>query len=207
MKRRLKHAFGLVVVALLALGAGPAGAATTAAGPYYANPSWDQQLSSSTRFVVLSNWNNAAVLDRETGLVWEQSPSTVSIGARSSARDHCNELATGGRAGWRLPTIQELQSLKDPSVTDPTGISNILALPAGNPFTNVKSQVAVLPPGTIASAYYWTDNVVADFPNDTWAVTFDASFSGTSGQGGLAFAGTGPTFVWCVRGGASADIQ
>ena len=58
-----------------------------------------------------------------------------------------------------------------------------------------------------ACAYYWTDNVIDGFPNDTWAVSFDASFSGTSGQGGLNFAGTSPTFAWCVRGGASVDIQ
>jgi hypothetical protein len=49
---------------------------------YYANPSWDQQLactstSNCPRFVVLSNWidanfpsGGAAVVDRETGLVW-----------------------------------------------------------------------------------------------------------------------------------------
>ena len=48
-----------------------ADAQTASAGPYYATPSWDQT-PSSTRFVVLSNWNNEAVLDRETGLVWEK---------------------------------------------------------------------------------------------------------------------------------------
>jgi hypothetical protein len=49
---------------------------TTAAGPYYATPSWDQKLPSSTRFIVLSNWNGDAVLDRETGLVWQKAPDT-----------------------------------------------------------------------------------------------------------------------------------
>jgi hypothetical protein len=201
-----------MVVALVGFAASPAGAATTAAGPYYANPSWDQQLVASTRFVVLLNWadavhpaGGAAVLDRETGLVWEQSPSTTLIDARAGARAHCNVLVTGGRVGWRLPKIQELQSLKDPSVTDPTGEGNILALPAGNPFANVKSQFTVPPAGEIVSAYYWTDNVVDGFPNDTWAVSFDASFSAS--HAGLTFATGGQTFVWCVRGGQGVDIQ
>lgn len=44
-------------------------------GPYYAEPSWDQKLPAATRFVVLMDWNNEAVLDRETGLVWEQAPA------------------------------------------------------------------------------------------------------------------------------------
>ena len=39
------------------------------AGPYYATPSWNQQLPAATRFIVLTNWASAAVLDRETGLV------------------------------------------------------------------------------------------------------------------------------------------
>jgi hypothetical protein len=33
-------------------------------GPYYATPSWDQTLPANTRFVVLSNFANAAMLDR-----------------------------------------------------------------------------------------------------------------------------------------------
>src|SRR5258706_10011688 len=84
MNHRLFCTVGLAASALVGFTANPAGGATTAAGPYYANPSWDQQLPASTRFVVLSNWidaahpsGGAAVLDRETGLVWEQSPDAT----------------------------------------------------------------------------------------------------------------------------------
>jgi PEP-CTERM motif len=54
-------------------------AQTTAVGPYYATPAWDQTLPCSApnncpRFIVLSNMNSEAVLDRESGLVWERSP-------------------------------------------------------------------------------------------------------------------------------------
>ena len=82
MKHKLSTSLGLIVLTI-AFAASPAKAQTVAPGPYYANPSWDQKLpvprsppvpdSSSCRN------GNAAVLDRETGLVWERSPSTLSL--------------------------------------------------------------------------------------------------------------------------------
>jgi hypothetical protein len=68
MKHGLKNVFGFAAGTLLALGAGSASAQTTANGPYFATPSWDQTLPASTRFIVLSNMNSDAVLDRETGV-------------------------------------------------------------------------------------------------------------------------------------------
>src|SRR5215510_6157009 len=48
----------------------PATVASTAAGPYYVPPVWGQTLAPNVRFVILSNFNGDAVLDRTTGLVW-----------------------------------------------------------------------------------------------------------------------------------------
>src|ERR1051325_11151454 len=67
-------------------------AQTTSAGPYYATPSWDQKLACDSaatcpRFVVLANWNNDAVLDRETGLVWDRTPLTSCGGLFCTAPD------------------------------------------------------------------------------------------------------------------------
>jgi hypothetical protein len=53
-------------------------------GSYYANPSWDQELPAAQRFIVLSNLNNEAVLDRETGLVWQRTPGSVRGGSATS---------------------------------------------------------------------------------------------------------------------------
>jgi hypothetical protein len=56
-------------------------------GPYYALPSWDQQLPASTRWITLTNWSSAAVLDRETGLV-------------SGSRTPAPTVPTFGRMRW-----------------------------------------------------------------------------------------------------------
>ena len=97
-----------------------ADAQTVAAGPYYAVPSWDQtiacaSLASCPRFVVLSNMASAAVLDRETGLVWERSAGDKNGNGDleddrrtwAAALSYCATLGVGNRGGWRLPTVQE----------------------------------------------------------------------------------------------------
>jgi hypothetical protein len=123
---RRSYRIGLAVVTL-AVFAHPATAQIVATGPYYATPSWDQTFPGSTRFVVLANFNNEAVLDRETGLVWERSP-TLGFLAWTASSQHCLDQQTGTRGGWRLPTINELASLFDPSATAAP------ALPSGHPF-------------------------------------------------------------------------
>jgi hypothetical protein len=112
MKHKLVDTFGIVILGLMGVAAGAANAQTTAPGPYYPIPSWDQKLQCDTqatcpRFVVLSDWGGAAVLDRETGLVWEKSPST-SAADWFAAQAHCIGLKTGGRMGWRLPICANL---------------------------------------------------------------------------------------------------
>lgn len=106
--KQLIHGVAAASLAIAALAALPVEAATTSAvGPYYATPSWDQKLPPATRFVVLANWNNEAVLDRETGLVW-----TMSLTGRYYTTGElgvaCATSTTGGRMGWRMPTIHEL---------------------------------------------------------------------------------------------------
>ena len=189
MKHRLLYVFGLVVLGSLWLAAGPA--AADSVGPYYANPSWDQTLAASTRFIVLSNMNGDAVLDRETGLVWEKSPSTSTLNW-FSARYVCNELSKGNRFGWRLPTLQDLASLGDPSAAYPGP-----ALPAGNPFQGVQPSS------------YWSANTQVDLTTNAWTVHFGFIFIPPS----LRIIGPVPSpkssnaLVWCVRGGQGVDLQ
>jgi len=144
-------------------------------------PSWDQQINKPKRFKVLSQFAGAAVRDKETGLVWEQSPSTSTF-TWVFALDHCYPLALGGRKGWRPPTIEELASLVDTSNASP-------ALPTGHPFTLTSAQ---------EDGFYWSATTSAISSSDAWSV-----FLGTGNVGNSGKANT--FFVWCVRGGQGID--
>jgi hypothetical protein len=78
MKDKLVHTLGTIVLGWMSVTASRTHAQTTAPGPFYPIPTLSQKLQCDTqatcpRFVVLSDWKNAAVLDKETGLVWERS--------------------------------------------------------------------------------------------------------------------------------------
>jgi hypothetical protein len=89
------------------------------AGPYYATPSWDQTLPAATRFIVLSNMNSDAVLDRETGLVWERAPGLNTATFDGADFFLCNSKNIGGRKGWRVPSLWELLTLVDSTQNPP----------------------------------------------------------------------------------------
>jgi hypothetical protein len=180
MKHGLTHAIGLIALATAGLASGPAGA-VNANGPYYATPSWDQKLPASTRFVVLTNWNSEAVLDRETGLVWEKQPSEDIPAAWGPALRYCLNQNTGGRTGWRLPAIPELMSVVDRTQSNP-------ALPAGHPFT-------------VQSSVYWSASTSAVVLSNAYVVDFD--------NGELIGFGKSSQLprAWCVRSGQGVDPQ
>lgn len=104
-------------------------AQTVANGPYYATPSWSQILTPPARFIVLANMKSEAVLDRETGLVWQRAPSEARATYQSSLQK-CAFAFTGGRFGWRVPRLEELMSLLDTA-----GSPAPPFLPVGHPFT------------------------------------------------------------------------
>ena len=120
----LPRTMAAAVLGLLAVTAGPARAQVSESAPYYALPSWDQQLSPSTRFILLTNWNSQAVLDRETGLVWEQTPVLANVGGWQAAVSNCGDAPVGGRFGWRLPSREELLSLAVPDGNSTPALPN-----------------------------------------------------------------------------------
>src|SRR5687767_14776777 len=70
-------------------------------------PAWSEILPPATRFSLVLN--NAAVLDKETGLVWERAPGDTNDSGFvddtdklnfSLAPTYCARKTVGGRKGW-----------------------------------------------------------------------------------------------------------
>jgi uncharacterized protein DUF1566 len=141
---------------------------------------WDKNLPSGSRFTVLPSFNNEAVRDNNTGLVWEKSPQTAAV-TWNGARFTCINKNVGGQKGWRLPSIADLASLIDPSVAPP---GPTLAL--GHPFNDVQS------------AGYWSATTSAEDSSDAWFVYFGIGFVDNDSK-------TLSGQVWCVRGVMNAD--
>ena len=182
----------LAVVVMLGMASEPVDA-QSAIGPYYAMPSWDQSLTASIRFIILTNFNSEAVLDRETGLVWERTPHTGTIVAGQPpgtfadyAAVDCMTRKIGGRFGWRLPSMQEFYSLVD-------GTQTPLALPAGHPFVGITGGIFnSFWSATVSRLGDGTDIFVMDF---------------TAPNGFILGPPTSTERVWCVRGGSGPVVQ
>ena len=154
-------------------------------GGLSAVPPWDQVLPAAERFVLVMG--GEAVLDKGTGLVWEQSPqlplrSPESTELWGNAALTCLRAKFGGVMGWRLPSIHELSSLIDHRNSE----GNI-KLPVGHPFDNVQAEP------------YWSATAQSENPGKVWAM-----FLGT----GLVFSNskTASFHVWCVRGGGPLSV-
>ena len=117
----------------------------------------------SSRFVVLSG---GRVQDTLTSLVWQQDGSgTRGCGAGAAcswdeAEAYCAKLSLGDQTGWRLPTLKELLSIVDLTVTAGATIN-----PTAFPNT--------------PTYFFWTSSPCAGHPEDAWIVNFgDGSSSG-----------------------------
>jgi hypothetical protein len=122
----------------------------------------------------------AAVLDRETGLVWERAPATSSIDW-PGAFAVCLERTTGNRLGWRLPRAEEIYTLVDQSQAS--------KLPAGHPFT-------------VGTALFWTATTSYVDPTDGLALDLGGGLAP-----GFVVRRDKTTMQrqWCVRGGHAND--
>lgn len=144
-------------------------------------PTWSQVLPASERFRLVMN--GAAVLDKETGLVWERQPLTIEFLWKDAYQFAFNNEA-GGRLGWRIPTIEELASLVDRSV------SGSAKLPSGHPFTNVMPD------------YYWSSTTAVHDARYNYSVHFGHGLLGPVADNTAAM-----IRVWRVRGGYGHNGQ
>jgi hypothetical protein len=133
-------------------------------------PTWHQLLTTDRFELVM---NDEAVLDKETGLVWDRSPDTDTR-KWTYAVDHCHKREVGGRFGWRLPTVEELSTLIDNTNSAPT-------LPTDHPFTDIQS------------ARYWTDTPTSWFADYYITVNFSNGSLNDDDDEELYDS-------WCVRG-------
>jgi hypothetical protein len=147
--------------------------------------SWDDNIANpNLRFRALSKFNGAAVLDKNTGLVWEQAVDSIGgqlgNGRRtwSEATSYCVNKTVGGTVGWRLPSVVELRSVQDPSLSPPYVPASV--------FTGV------------GFAHYWSASAFLDHPTLAWVVDFVDG-------GAIDDDKTDFNRVWCVRGGMNAD--
>lgn len=145
-------------------------------------PAWDKVITDgSKRFKVLKAFNDEAVYDQETGLVWERSPATTLFDWDSSV-GICIGSPVGGRRGWRLPSISELMTLSDPSHDTPS-------LTPGHPFENISTD-----------DNYWS---ATTSPSD--AANAMRERFGTGGGGVITGPKTDLGRRWCVRGPGGSD--
>ena len=90
----------------------------------YTSKCTPQSFSSSTNVVV----------DNNTGLTWEKSPSSSTYTWANRAT-HCNELNSsnyGGKSNWRVPNPLELLTIVDNSRYNPATNSNFTGMPTSN---------------------------------------------------------------------------
>jgi hypothetical protein len=184
MKHRLAWVLGSFVFGAIAFVPEPAAAQH---GPYYPLPSWDQTLPATRRFVLvmpIDGFGPQAVLDRETGLVWQRTPNEPRAFEWHEARRLCRTENTGGRQGWRLPSVEELSSLLDltPTSSDP-------GLPSGHPF-GLRETTPV----------FWSASVDDFDANHAYAVNFVGEQLNVV-PGVRVFPKNFKLRAWCVRGG------
>jgi hypothetical protein len=101
---------------------------------------------------------DGTVTDNVTALMWQQSVSTSTMYAQGNASSNCSTLTLAGHTDWRLPTIVELTSIMDYSVSSPGPTVNIGAFP-GTP-----------------SGAFWTATMLAGSSTYAWIInTYDGS--------------------------------
>ena len=138
------------------------------------HPAVDTNHSSAARFVAAFP---GAVLDKLTGLVWEEMPDTTPRTWIDAIR-YCVGKTVGGTIGWRLPSMAEIKSLQDPSLVPPFVPAGVFIDVQSNTYWSV-STPATAPIG-VSYVHFVNDRVSADNKSHAFP-------------------------AWCVRGGVNTE--
>ena len=115
---------------------------------------------------------NQVVYDTKTGLMWQDD----AVGSQmdwSTAVTTCENLTLGGYSDWRIPTIEELESIVNYGASVPAKYSDFL---------------------NFASGYYWSSATSASNSSHGWGVYFNYGDDDTNVK-------MPSYYVRCVRAG------
>jgi hypothetical protein len=116
--------------------------------------------------------DNETVTDHKSGLIWQQADDRQKR-KWADAKQYCKDLVLGGKKDWRLPRIDELETIIDYS----------RFAPAINPVFSCRRWDV-----------YWSSGTYALNPYYAWSVYFYYGYV-------VAYGKTNDHYVRCVRGG------
>jgi hypothetical protein len=124
---------------------------------------------------------NGTMTDNLTGLMWTKNAKLTGSMTWEEALDYCNNFTLGGYSDWRLPNVNELESLANADEL------NITAWLDTQGFTNVQADTS-----------YWSST--------TKASTLDCAWYMSNGYVGyLNKSPISDIYVWPVRSGQCGD--
>ena len=174
------------------------GASLTCAGT---GQDGDVQAGAALPVPRFSDRGDNTITDNLTGLVWAENANLLGTTHKNDDADgmpgdglvtwehalafirNLNRDHYLGHSDWRLPNINELESLVDAERSDP-------ALPVNSPFVNVRS---------VPAAYYWSSTSWAANPAYAWLIEFYDGYVGPDFKGSNRY-------VWPVREGQCPSL-
>jgi len=123
---------------------------------------------------------NGTVTDSLTGLMWTKNANLPgSAMTWYQAVDYCNNLTQGGYTDWRLPNVNELESLVNDDEPNSAAWLN------SQGFTNVQSK------------YYWSATTSAYDPSNAWFIVMSSG----NVYNYYGFKSINGFYAWPVRAG------
>jgi len=128
----------------------------------------------------MRNPTTEIVLDTLNGLMWQDNlGASASIVSWSSAVSICEDLSLAGNTDWRLPTIDEIETLIHYGASSPS---------INSTFQNITSQT------------YWTSTTYIGSTDYAGTVDFNEGVAGLTNKNNFGF-------VRCVRGGTASPAD